>query len=206
VAIAFQEAIPIAGLSLVVNLVSAWLLAGSHAHDHHHGHAHSHDHDHHHDHAHDDGAHEHDHHEPGRGHRDLNLRAAYVHVLADAATSVLAIVGLSLAALLGWRFMDPVVGLAGMTVILSWAYGLVREAGSVLLDAAPVELSERVRRNMEVEGDRIADQHLWRIGPGHHAAVLTVVTHKPRPPDHYKQRIAGLGGLSHVTVEVQACG
>lgn len=188
VRIAFREAIPIAGLSLAVNLVSAWLLAGSHAHDHHHDH--------------DEDA---DHGHAAHGHRDLNLRAAYVHVMADAATSVLAIVGLSLAALFGWGFMDPIVGLAGMMVILSWAYGLVREAGAVLLDAAPDALSTRVRERLEVEGDRIADQHLWRIGPGHHAAVLTVVTHEPRSPDHYKQRLAGLRGLSHVTIEVQTC-
>jgi cation diffusion facilitator family transporter len=215
VRIAFAEAIPIAALGLVVNLSSAWLLGGDHGHAHGHGHHHDHAHeedDHDHDDHDDHDHHHHDEHDHGHAHghaahaHDLNLRAAYVHVLADAVTSVLAIGGLLAARFAGWTFMDPLVGLVGMGVILSWAYGLVRDAGGVLLDAAPDQrLSRTVRERLEIEGDRVADQHLWRVGPGHHAAVLTIVTHTPQPPDVYRGRLAGVPGLSHVTVEVQPC-
>jgi len=207
VEIAYGEAIGIALVALCVNLASAWLLGDDHGHDHHHGPDEGHDLDHNHDHDHDDHhghADTHDHHQPDR--RDLNLRAAYVHVLADAATSVLAIAGLLAARFFGWNFMDPIVGLAGMTVILSWAYGLIRDAGAVLLDTVPDRgLANAVRARLEVDGDRVADQHLWRVGPGHYAAVLTVVSDRPQAPARYKARLAGLAGLSHVTVEVQPC-
>jgi cation diffusion facilitator family transporter len=186
VAIHYPEAIPIAVLGLCVNLVSAWLLHEDH--DHHDHHHHGHDHD---DHAH---------------HHDTNLRAAYVHVLADAMTSVLAIVGLSAAWLFGWTFMDPLVGLVGTVVIASWALGLLRTAGRVLLDTVPdAQVIQSIRQRMEVDGDRLADLHVWQLGPGHAAVVASIVSDTPQPPAVYKQRLDGLAGLSHVTVEVNAC-
>jgi cation diffusion facilitator family transporter len=197
VAIWYDEAIAIAVLGLCVNLASAWLLRDDHGHDHHnHHHGHdNHDHDgldhHHHDHPHD---------------RDLNLRAAYVHVVADALTSVLAIAGLTTAKLAGWTFMDPVVGLAGTGVILSWAYGLLRQSGAVLIDAVPDKgLVERIRGALEVDGDAISDLHLWRVGPGHYAAVISLVTHDPKHAKSYKEKLASLPKLSHVTIEIQRC-
>jgi cation diffusion facilitator family transporter len=189
VAIHFQEAIPIAALGLCVNLLSAWLLREDH------GHEHAHDHDH----------HSHDHHHDTQ-HRDTNLRAAYVHVLADAMTSVLAIAGLSAAWLFGWNFMDPLVGLVGTVVIASWALGLLRSAGRVLLDTVPDgELARHIRQRMEIGCDRLTDLHLWQLGPGHAAVIASVVSDAPQPPAVYKQRLDGLAGLSHVTVEVNAC-
>ncbi len=199
VPIAYGEAVAIAGLGLAVNLASAWLLRDSH--DHHHGHGH----DHHHEH---DGHEHHDHHAPAAGiARDLNLRAAYVHVLADAATSVLAIAGLSTAWAFGWRFMDPVVGLVGTAVIASWAWGLVRDTGRVLLDAVPghAGLQAELRERLAQGGDQVTDLHLWQVGPGHLAAIVALVSDAPQPPSSYKARLADLPGLSHVTVEVEPC-
>lgn len=188
VPIAYGQAIAIAVVGLAVNLASAWLLGG----DHHHGHAHQHDHE-----------DEHGHHHHARDH---NLRSAYLHVLADAATSVLAIVGLLAAGLFGWTFMDPLVGLVGTGVILSWSYGLVRDTGAVLLDAVPdQELAATVRERLETGGDRVSDLHLWRIGPGHNAAVVSLVSDHPRLAAEYKTRLASLPGLSHVTIEVERC-
>ena len=196
VAIWYDEAIAIAVLGLGVNLASAWLLRDDHGHDHHHGHDMQTDHDGHHDHDH----HHHDH------DRDLNLRAAYVHVLADALTSVLAIAGLVTAKLAGWTFMDPLVGLVGTGVILSWAYSLLRQSGAILIDVVPDQgLAERIRAALEVDGDAISDLHLWRVGPGHYAAVISLVTHDPKHPETYKGRLALLPKLSHVTIEVQRC-
>jgi cation diffusion facilitator family transporter len=182
VPIVYGEAIAIAVLGLGVNLVSAWLLRDSH--DHHHGH-------HNHDHAHD---------------HDNNLRAAYVHVLADAATSLLAIAALVLAMVSNWVWADPAVGLIGSLVIASWAYGLIRASGAVLLDVnADHDLEETIRSRIETKGDRVTDLHLWQIGPGHRAAVISVVSDHPLPPTTYKRRLGGLRGLSHVTVEVETC-
>lgn len=200
VPIAYQEAVAIAALGLVVNLISAWLLRGDHAH-HHHGHAHHHgDNDGHDARAHEANGHRHDAH-------DLNLRSAYLHVLADALTSVLAILGLLAAGLFGWFFMDPLVGLIGAAVILSWSYGLVRDAAAVLLDTVPDrQLAATIRERIETGGDRITDLHLWRVGPGHNAAVIAVVSDAPREAADYKARLAALPGLSHVTIEVARCG
>jgi cation diffusion facilitator family transporter len=200
IAIAFDEAIAVACLGLGVNLASAWLLRDEpHRHGHDHG-AHDHDHDHEgHDHAHHDHGH--------RGHRDLNLRSAYVHVLADAATSVLAIVGLLAGRLYGWVFMDAVMGIVGACVIANWSYGLIRDAGSVLLDVMPDPvLAQDIKSRLETGEDRITDLHLWRVGPGHYGAIISLVTHEPEAPSRYKARLAGLGALAHVTVEVEACG
>jgi cation diffusion facilitator family transporter len=201
VPIAYGEAVAIAVLGLAVNLASAWLLRDDHAHGHAHDHAHghAHDHAHHHDESH---GHGHSH----RSHDDHNLRAAYIHVLADALTSVLAILALSAAWAFGWNWADPVVGLVGAAVIAFWAYGLLRDAGAVLLDTVPDPVLENeIRRLLETGDDRLSDLHLWQVGPGHFAAVIAIVTDRPRPPDVYKKRLAGLRGLSHVTVEVSFC-
>jgi cation diffusion facilitator family transporter len=196
--IQFGEVVPIAALGLCVNLASAWLLRESH--DHGHGHTHSHAG---HDHSHDD--HGHSHGSAGH-HDDTNYRAAYVHVLADALTSVLTIAGLSLAWVFGWTFMDPLVGLFGTLVILSWAVTLVRTSGGVLLDTVPdPALAQRVRERIEIDGDELCDLHLWQLGPGHAAVIASVVSDKPQAPSVYKQRLRGLAGLSHVTVEVNEC-
>ena len=180
--IAFNEAIPIAALGLGVNLFSAWLLRDEHDHDHQ-----KYGHDHHHS-------------------RDLNLRAAYVHVLADAAVSILAVVGLVIAREVGWLWIDAVMGIIGAAVISNWALGLIRDAGSVLLDIRPdAELVRSVRECLERGSDRVADLHLWRVGPGHNAVVATIVSHEPQAPNFYKGRLANFPGLSHVTIEVERC-
>ncbi|WP_375413160.1 CDF family Co(II)/Ni(II) efflux transporter DmeF [uncultured Bradyrhizobium sp.] len=183
VPIAYGEAILVAVLGLVVNLVSAWLLRDTHDHELH-GHGHS----------------------PGHHHHDNNLRAAYVHVLADAATSVLAIAALILAASLQWVWADPAVGIVGSLVIAGWAYGLIKASGAVLLDASvDKHLETVIRDRLETKGDRVTDLHLWQVGPGHRAAVISVVSDNPLPPATYKRRLGGLRGLSHVTVEVEQC-
>ncbi|GEO15750.1 CDF family Co(II)/Ni(II) efflux transporter DmeF [Microvirga aerophila] len=190
VPIQFGEATVVAVIGLAVNLVSAWLLAG----DHHHGH-HHHDHGHHH-------AHGHEHHHGG----DMNIRAAYLHVLADALTSVLAIVALLAGRFYGWTWLDPVMGVVGALVIAQWSWGLIRAAGATLLDTVPdQQLSRSVRERIEVGNDRVTDLHLWRLGPGHTGLIVSVVSDTPQPPDVYKQRLSGIEGLSHVTVEVHAC-
>jgi cation diffusion facilitator family transporter len=129
-----------------------------------------------------------------------------VHVMADAAVSVLVIVGLVAGRQFGWVWMDPLMGLVATVVILSWSWTLIRSAGAVLLDVCPdPALARRIASRLEQGSDRVSDLHLWRLGPGHLAAVITVVTHEPRAPDHYKRRLGGLRGLSHVTVEVVPC-
>jgi cation diffusion facilitator family transporter len=186
VPIAYGEAIAVAALGLCVNLTSAWLLRDDH--DHHgHGHSHSHAHG--------------DHH-----HHDNNLRAAYIHVLADAATSLLAIAALAVAMYTKWVRADPMVGLVGSFVIASWAYGLVRDSGAVLLDVrADEDLETVIRDRIETRGDRITDLHVWQVGPGHCAAVIAVVSDHPLPPATYKRRLGGLKRLCHITVEVERC-
>jgi cation diffusion facilitator family transporter len=181
VPIAYGDAILVASLGLGVNLVSAWLLRES-PHDHHHGHSH------------------------GHPHHDNNLRAAYVHVLADAATSVLAIAALVAAMVANWVWADPAVGIVGSLVIASWAYGLIRDSGAVLLDvSADKNIESMIRDRLETRGDRVTDLHLWQVGPGHRAAVISIVSDHPLPPATYKRRLGGLQGLCHVTVEVETC-
>ena len=290
--ISFNEAIPIAVLGLLVNIVSAWLLSGGH----HHGHSHDHSHDHGLDdevcriefgtwmlaleifednvpprfrvrtdtsilpdasdvtietvrpdgsrqiftfdnhgeylqscdvipephafvaqiHVTEDGRksqrdwtfEEHDHGAShGTHHRDNNMRAAVVHVLADAAVSVLVIAGLLMARTFGWLWMDPVAGLIGAVVIANWSFGLLRDTGGILLDRTPdPRMADKVRHVIESDGDHVTDLHLWRLGPGHLGAIVSVATTTAREAAHYRQRLAKLADLSHVTVEVQRSG
>ena len=200
VPIDFTQAIPIAALGLVVNIVSAILLGGGdQQHGHEHGHHHAHDgHDVHHE-------HEHEHLHAGHAaHRDNNLRAAVVHVLADAAVSILVIAGLVVGLFFGWTWMDPAVGLVGAVVIAAWAYTLIRDTGAILLDMTPDRgMAERMRATIETDGDRLTDLHLWRLGPGHLGAIVSVATRKGRGPDYYQALLGRFHALSHVTVEVQ---
>jgi cation diffusion facilitator family transporter len=190
VQIHFNEAIPIAALGLVVNVASVLLLSGGHDH----GHAHEHASEHHHEHEH---AH-------GTARRDNNMRAAIVHVLADAAVSVLVIIGLSFGRWLGWAWMDPLVGLVGAFVIAAWSYGLIRDTGAILLDMNPDRgMAERMRAAIEADGDRLTDLHLWRLGPGHLGAIVSVTTRRPRGADYYQSLLRRFRALSHVTVQVQ---
>ncbi len=136
--------------------------------------------------------------------RDYNMQAAIVHVIADAAVSVLVIVGLVLALIFGWLWMDPLAGIIGACVIASWAYGLVRSTGAILLDMNPDrDMERRLRQAIESDGDRLADLHLWRLGPGHLGAIVSVITAKRRDPDYYRARLARFRALSHLTVEVK---
>jgi cation diffusion facilitator family transporter len=196
VRIDFEQATWLAVAGLAVNLASAWLLFDE---DHHHGHDHAHD-------DNDDDDHEHEHEHAHRHAHDSNIRAAYVHVLADAMTSVLAIVALLAGRFYGWVFMDPLMGLVGVAVILSWSFGLLRTAGTVLLDMVPDRhLAGRIRKRLEVDGDRVSDLHLWRLGPGHVGLIAAVVSDRPQAPGFYKARLAGIAGLSHMTIEVHLC-
>lgn len=207
VSIHYPEATAIAVVGLIVNLLSAWMLGGDHGHAHGHDHGHDHAHDHH-DHGHHDHVHhDHDHHDHGHhGHADHNMRAAFVHVMADALTSVLAIAGLLAAWAYGWTWLDPAVGILGAIVIAQWSWRLIRDAGAVLLDAAPdAALVQAIRGRLEHGHDSIADLHVWRLGPGHHGAIVALVVDEPQPVETYKARLADIGGLSHVTVEVHRC-
>ena len=136
--------------------------------------------------------------------RDNNMRAAFVHVAADAAVSVLAICGLLLGRFFGWVWMDPVMGIVGALVIANWAYGLIRDTGGVLLDMNPDKaMAEELRRAIESDGDRLADLHLWRLGPGHLGAIVSIMTAKPRDAEFYRSRLSRFRMLSHVTIEVR---
>jgi cation diffusion facilitator family transporter len=200
--IAYVEALVLATLGLCVNIASAWLLRGDH-----HGHGHSHGHGHDHDHSPGAQAHDRDHnHAHDHGDQDLNLRSAYVHVIADAAVSLLVIGALLFARAFGWVWLDPLVGFIGSAVIVSWAYGLLRDAGSVLLDMTPDEkMKDAIRTRLETNGDYVSDLHLWRVGPGHRAAMVSLVSSNPRPAEAHKAALADLPGLSHVTIEVLTC-
>jgi cation diffusion facilitator family transporter len=190
VPIRYAEAMAVAALGLAVNLVSAWLLGGDHHHEAHH------------EHGHDEDDTPHDHH-----HVDHNLRAAYLHVLADALTSVLAIVALAGGMLYGWRFLDPVTGLVGAALVGRWAWGLARDGAEVLLDAEDHgRVAGEVRRLIEAIPDHeVADLHLWRVGPASRACILSLVTHQPRPAEYYRQVLAEIPGLDHLTVEINHC-
>lgn len=194
--IRYNQAIALAAVGLAVNLVCAWLLRDSH--DHHHGHDHGH---------HDSGAH--DQHSHGHHHHDLNLRAAYLHVLADAATSMLAIVALLGGKVWGANWLDPVMGIAGAVLVTVWAWGLLRDTGRVLLDAemdAPVVDEIREVIAADPEPAEITDLHVWRVGKGKYACLLGLVNQSGASPEHYRQALAVHEELVHITVEVNPVG
>lgn len=177
ITVAFAEATMIAVLGLAVNIASALLLSGGP------GHAHGHHHHHHH------GA-------------DNNMRSAYVHVLADALTSVLAIAALLAGRFLGWTWMDPVMGIVGAIVIARWAWTLLRDTAAVLLDATDTHVADEVREMVEAPGDaRIADLHVWRIGPEAHAAIVSIVAEAGVTPDVVRERLRPVHEVRHLTVE-----
>jgi cation diffusion facilitator family transporter len=183
----FNEAIAVACLGLAVNLISAVLLKDQHHHGE--GHSHGHGHGHHH-------------------HHDLNLKAAYIHVLADAVTSVLAIVALTGGKFFGWTWLDPMMGIVGSGVIAQWAYGLLRDTNVILLDKEPetCDLSAEIHKSIESDGDtRITDLHIWQVGARKFAAIISVVAHEPKSPAAYKEPLKEHEELVHVTVEVQKC-
>jgi cation diffusion facilitator family transporter len=180
VPVAFAQAIAVAVLGLGVNGVSAFVLIRKETGGQGHGH------DHHHDH---------------------NLRSVYLHVLADALTSVLAIVALAGGAFLGWSFLDPLMGIVGAALITRWSVDLLRESGRVLLDRqAPSPVCDRIRQTVESRpGDRVADLHVWQVAPGGWAAIVTVVSAEPLTPDGYRSLLPADLGLTHVTVEIVPC-
>jgi cation diffusion facilitator family transporter len=198
--IEFDQSILIAVIGLIVNAVCAVILnpPGAH-HDDHHGHGHGHGHAHHH--GHDHGGHDHAH-----GH-DHNLRAAYLHIIADAVTSILAIVALLAGKYAGWIWLDPVIGLLGAALILKWAYGLIHDTSTILLDhQAPKAMRDEVYEAIEENSeDRIADLHLWYIAPATLAGTISIVTDQPRAPEHYKSLIDHHIKIAHLTVEVHKC-
>ncbi|MBS0280525.1 MAG: CDF family Co(II)/Ni(II) efflux transporter DmeF [Proteobacteria bacterium] len=196
--VAYGDALLIAVIGLCVNLISAFILKDAHQHDHAHGHAHDHSHDHSPGHAHSHGA----------GHGDNNMRAAYLHVLADAATSVLAIVALACGYYFGMGYLDPLAALVGAVVIGSWAYGLIKDSAMVLLDAdADPKLSGAIKSTIEKDlGARVADLHLWRLGPGHRGLIVSLVSPDPITAEKIKASLRQhYPDLSHVTVEVAVC-
>ena len=147
--------------------------------------------------------HEHGHDAHAAAHRDNNMRAAVIHVMADAAVSVLVIVGLLLARAFGWLWMDPLAGTVGACVIASWSYGLIRDTGAILLDMDPdPRVAREMRCVIEADGDRLTDLHLWRLGPGHLGAIVSVVTGSRRDARFYRERLAGFRSLSHLTIEI----
>jgi cation diffusion facilitator family transporter len=176
VEIDFGQATLVAAIGLVVNLASAALLHQGHDHGHDHPHA-----------------------------TDNNLRAAYLHVLADALTSVLAILALLAGRGLGWVWLDPLIGILGALVIARWSWGLMRRAGAVLVDRMDRDehLPEDIRSALETGGDRITDLHVWQLGPGRHGAIVALISARPQPPAAYRARLAHLDELAHVTVEIR---
>ncbi|MEH6786318.1 CDF family Co(II)/Ni(II) efflux transporter DmeF [Paracoccus sp. (in: a-proteobacteria)] len=200
VPISFDEAILVAALGLVINLVSAWLLKDDP--DHHHGHGHHHHDDHHHAQTHKDG--HHSAHATGVEHRDNNLRAAYLHVLADALISVMAIFALLAGRSYGWVWLDPLIGIVGAVVILRWSWGLLRDSGAVLLHYGDDVLPNEVRAAIENERDEIIDLHVWQLGPGHHGAIISILSADPKPVTEYRRRLESVHELAHVTIEVHA--
>jgi cation diffusion facilitator family transporter len=177
----FNEAIVVAALGLIVNVVSAFLLQAKPDH----GHKHA----------------------TNKMHHDHNLRAAYLHVLADALTSLLAIIALTAGKALGWVWMDPIMGIVGALIITKWSYGLLVDTGKVLLDRdvnqeAIAEIKSVIESNSD---NRISDIHVWRVGPHHLSAIISIVTHFPKSPAHYKNLLSAYDEINHVTVEVNNC-
>lgn len=187
--VAFLEATVVAAIGLAVNIVSALLLSGGQSHGHH-------DHHNHHDHGHQ---HDHDH---GARHHDNNLRAAFAHVLADALTSILAIVALLAGRYLGWVWLDPVMGMLGAIVISIWSWGLMRDTATVLLDKTDAHLEAEIREQLQnMSGGRITDLHVWRVGPAAHAAIVSVTGGADAMT--IRSRLAALHELTHITIETR---
>lgn len=178
--IQFNEAIAVASLGLFINVISAFLLKDEH---HHHDHG---DHQHHHDH---------------------NLRAAYLHVLADALTSLLAIIALVSGKYFGWDWLDPIMGIVGAFIITRWSYGLLKQTGPILLDGSIEETYQAsIKEAIEKDSDnQISDIHIWKVGANHYAAIISVVTHFPKSTEYYKELLNDFHKLSHITIEVNAC-
>jgi len=185
VEIHFNEAIGVAVIGLVVNIASAFMLHAGH----------------------DDHHHHHDHHEAGtHHHHDHNLRAAYLHVIADALTSVLAIFALLTGKMLGWTWMDPIMGLVGAVLITRWSWGLMRDTSGVLLDSSDDRKVSAIKRIIEAEDDnRVCDLHLWQVGANRYAAIVSIVTHFPKSAEHYKGLLRDIRGLEHISIEVNHC-
>ena len=179
-AIQFNEAIFVASIGLFINVISAFLLKDDHSHAHHHEHEH----------------HEHQH--------DHNLKAAYLHVLADAMTSLLAIVALVSGKYFGWNWLDPIMGIVGAIIITRWSYGLLRQTSPILLDASiEKEYQQAIKKAIEQDSDnRISDIHVWKVGANHYAAIIALVTRYPNSTAHYKRLLSNFHKLSHVTIEV----
>ena len=198
--VAYGEALVVAVVGLLVNVASVWLLArGARGEDKGHGH---HDHGHGHGHGHDQGHGHHGHHA-----HDLNFSAAYIHVIADAFTSVLAIAALAGGVWFGLRWLDPAVALLGAVVIGQWSFSVLRSTARALVDATEdPALSQRVRELIETDGDaKVADLHVWQVGAKAWCAALSVVADAPLPAADYRQRLAAVNSLRHVTVEVHRC-
>jgi cation diffusion facilitator family transporter len=183
VPIRFNEAIAVAVVGLAVNIISAVLLQEKHDHSHNHEHIST------------------------KKYHDHNLRAAYLHVLADALTSLLAIIALFTGKAFGWIWMDPIMGIVGALIITRWSYGLLVDTGKVLLDRdVNQEAVEELRSKIESDSDnQVSDIHLWRVGSHHLSAIISIVTHYPKPPEHYKKLLAEYDDIVHVTVEVNKC-
>ena len=215
--IQYTAALVVAVIGLLVNLASAAVLHGpsasahehgAHGDAHDHGHHAHHDHDHSHVHAHD-AAHGHGReHAPHVAHHDLNLKSAYLHVMADAFTSVLAIAALAAGLWGGWRWLDPAMGIVGAIVIAWWSRGLLTDSARVLLDREmDSPIVARIRAAVQTDGDaEIADLHVWRVGRASYAAVMCIVAEHPLTPAAYRERVAGIESLAHVSVEVNRCG
>jgi cation diffusion facilitator family transporter len=190
VPIAFNQALVVAFLGLLVNGLSVWILGVDSGHSHDHSHDHSHE---------DDGE------ESGHHHHDHNLRSAYLHVLADALTSLFAICALLAGKYLGWNWLDPVMGIVGSVLVARWSLGLLGTTSSVLLDRqGPNHLRASIQDSVEHEGDEVADLHLWTIAPGKYSLVLSVVTDHPKSPADYRSVLPRDHRLTHVTIEVWA--
>ncbi len=180
--IQFNAAIGVACIGLFVNLISAFLLKDGHGHSHDHAHGHHHQHDH-------------------------NLRAAYLHVLADALTSMLAIVALLSGKYFGWNWLDPMMGIVGAIIITRWSYGLIKQTSPILLDGSiEEEYQLAIQETIEKDSDnRITDIHIWKVGPNHYAAIISIVTHFPKATKYYKELLSEFHKLAHITVEVNEC-
>ena len=180
----FNEAIAVACLGLFINVLSAWLLKDDH-HHHHHEHEHG-DHHHHHDH---------------------NLKAAYMHVLADALTSLLAIIALLAGKYFGWTGLDPFMGIVGAVIITRWSFGLLKQTSPILLDGSiDKEYESKIKSTIESDADNlITDMHVWKVSANHYAAIISLVTQNPKPTQYYKDLLQDYHKLAHITIEVNAC-